>query len=331
MSGISTFSEIDKVPQPPADRPVVIVTLYKFTSLPQFEVLRPSLQTAARKAGVRGTLLLAHEGINGTLAGSRGAIGSFLERLEREPAIGALEVKFSFAEEQPFYRMKVRLKKEIVTLGQPAVDPTNTVGTYVDPEDWNRLIDDPDTLVIDTRNNYEVSIGTFENAVNPETSSFRDFIDFVEDKLKPLIKDKKPKNIAMFCTGGIRCEKSTSYLLQEGFENVLHLKGGILKYLETIPQDNSRWQGECFVFDGRVSVGHDLQPGSYDMCHACRMPLSSEEKQHPAYRPGISCPKCIDNLSEAQIKRFSDRQKQVELAKQRGEAHIGSFQDMNES
>ena len=331
MSGISTFSEIDKVPQPPADRPVVIVALYKFTSLPQFEELRLPLQTAARKAGVRGTLLLAHEGINGTLAGSRGAIGSFLERLELEPAIGALEVKFSFAEEQPFYRMKVRLKKEIVTLGQPAIDPTNTVGTYVDPADWNRLIDDPDTLVIDTRNDYEVSIGTFENAVNPETSSFRDFADFVEDKLKPLIKDKKPKNIAMFCTGGIRCEKSTSYLLQEGFENVFHLKGGILKYLETIPQDNSKWQGECFVFDGRVSVGHDLQPGSYDMCHACRMPLSSEEKQHPAYRPGISCPKCIDNLSEAQIKRFSDRQKQVELAKQRGEAHIGSFQDMNES
>ena len=328
---MSTFSEIDKVPKPPADRPVVIVALYKFTSLPQFEELRPPLQTAARKAGVRGTLLLAHEGINGTLAGSREAIGSFLERLEREPAIDALEVKFSFAEEQPFYRMKVRLKKEIVTLGQPAVDPTNTVGTYVDPADWNRLIDDPDTLVIDTRNDYEVSIGTFENAVNPETSSFRDFADFVEDKLKPLIKDKKPKNIAMFCTGGIRCEKSTSYLLQEGFENVFHLKGGILKYLETIPQDNSKWQGECFVFDGRVSVGHDLQPGSYDMCHACRMPLSSEEKQHPAYRPGISCPKCIDNLSEAQIKRFSDRQKQVELAKQRGEVHIGSFQDMNES
>ena len=201
MNGMSTFSEIDKVPQPPADRPVVIVALYKFTSLPQFEELRPPLQTAARKAGVRGTLLLAHEGINGTLAGSRGAIGSFLERLEREPAIGALEVKFSFAEEQPFYRMKVRLKKEIVTLGQPAVDPTNTVGTYVDPADWNRLIDDPDTLVIDTRNDYEVSIGTFENAVNPETSSFRDFADFVEDKLKPLIKDKKPKNIAMFCTG----------------------------------------------------------------------------------------------------------------------------------
>ena len=327
----SSFTDSVKVPHPPENSNVVIVALYKFTSLPQFEELRPPLQTAARKAGVRGTLLLAHEGINGTLAGSREAIECFLERLEREPTIGPLEVKFSFAEEQPFYRMKVRLKREIVTLGQPAVDPTNTVGTYVDPAEWNRLIDDPDTLVIDTRNDYEVSIGTFENAVNPETSSFRDFADFVEDKLKPLIKDKKPKNIAMFCTGGIRCEKSTSYLLQEGFENVFHLKGGILKYLETIPQDNSKWQGECFVFDGRVSVGHDLQPGSYDMCHACRMPLSIEEKQHPAYRPGISCPKCIDNLSEAQIKRFSDRQKQVELAKQRGEAHIGSFQDMNES
>ena len=327
----SSFTDSVKVPHPPENSNVVIVALYKFTSLPQFEELRPPLQTAARKAGVRGTLLLAHEGINGTLAGSREAIECFLERLEREPTIGPLEVKFSFAEEQPFYRMKVRLKREIVTLGQPAVDPTNTVGTYVDPAEWNRLIDDPDTLVIDTRNDYEVSIGTFENAVNPETSSFRDFADFVDEKLKPLVKDRKPKNIAMFCTGGIRCEKSTSYLLQEGFENVFHLKGGILKYLETIPQDNSKWQGECFVFDGRVSVGHDLQPGSYDMCHACRMPLSIEEKQHPAYRPGISCPKCIDNLSEAQIKRFSDRQKQVELAKQRGEAHIGSFQDMNES
>ena len=325
MNGVSLISDTYKVPQAPADRPVVIVALYKFTSLPKFEKLRPPLQTAARKAGVRGTLLLAHEGINGTLAGSREVIGSFLERLEQEPAIGTLEVKFSFAKEQPFYRMKVRLKKEIVTLGQPAVDPTNTVGTYVDPEDWNRLIDDPDTLVIDTRNNYEVSIGTFENAVNPETSSFRGFADFVEEKLKPLVEDKKPKNIAMFCTGGIRCEKSTSYLLQEGFENVFHLKGGILKYLETIPQDNSKWQGECFVFDGRVSVGHDLQPGSYDMCHACRMPLSSEEKQHPSYRPGISCSKCIDNLNEAQVKRFSDRQKQVELAKQRGEVHIGNF------
>ena len=241
MNGSSLISEINKVPQPPTDRPVVIVALYKFTYLPQFEKLRPPLQTAARKAGLRGTLLLAHEGINGTLAGSREVIGSFLERLEQEPAIGRLEVKFSFAKEQPFYRMKVRLKKEIVSLGQPAVDPTNTVGTYVDPADWNRLIDDPDTLVIDTRNDYEVSIGTFENAVNPETSSFRDFADFVEEKLKPLVKDKKPKNIAMFCTGGIRCEKSTSYLLQEGFENVFHLKGGILKYLETIPQDNSKW------------------------------------------------------------------------------------------
>ena len=326
----STF-KIDKVPKPPADKPVVIVALYKFTSLPQFKELRPLLQTAARKLGLRGTLLLAHEGIHGNLAGSRDLIGSFIERLEQEPAIGVLDVKFTFAKEQPFYRMKVRLKKEIVTLGQPSVDPTNTVGTYVDPADWNRLIDDPDTLVIDTRNDYEVSIGTFENAVNPETSSFRDFADFVDEKLKPLVKDRKPKNIAMFCTGGIRCEKSTSYLLQEGFENVFHLKGGILKYLEIVPQDNSRWQGECFVFDGRVSVGQDLQPGTYDMCHACRMPLSSKEKQHPAYRSGISCCKCIDNLSESQVKRFSDRQKQVELAKQRGEIHIGSFQDMNES
>lgn len=331
MNKTPSLTETDKVPHPPADSPVVIVALYKFTSLLEFETLRSPLQTAARKAGVRGTLLLAHEGINGTLAGNRDAIISFLNRLEREPNIGALEFKFSFAEEQPFYRMKVRLKKEIVTLGQPAVDPTNTVGTYVDPSDWNSLIDDPDTLVIDTRNHYEVSIGTFENAVNPETSSFREFADFVEEKLKPLIDEKKPKNIAMFCTGGIRCEKSTSYLLQEGFENVFHLKGGILKYLETVSEDNSKWQGECFVFDERVSVGPNLQPGSYDMCHACRMPISPEEKQSAAYRPGISCPKCVDKLSDAQIERFSERQKQVELAKQRGEAHIGSFQNMEET
>ena len=322
MSGMSTFSEIDKVPQPPADRPVVIVALYKFTSLPQFEKLRPLLLTAARKAGVRGTLLLAHEGINGTLAGSRGAIGSFLERLEREPAIGTLDVKFSFAEEQPFYRMKVRLKKEIVTLGQPAVDPTNTVGTYVDPADWNRLIDDPDTLVIDTRNDYEVSIGTFENAVNPETSSFRDFIDFVEDKLKPLIKDKKPKNIAMFCTGGIRCEKSTSYLLQEGFENVLHLKGGILKYLETIPQDNSKWQGECFVSDNRVSVGHGLVEGPHELCHGCRRPILPEDRARPEYERGVCCHLCVDETSDADKERFRERQRQINLARERGERHL---------
>ncbi len=331
MTETPPLSGTDKVPQPPADRPVVIMALYKFTALPAFEALRPPLQTAARKAGVLGTVLLAHEGINGTLAGRRDAISNFLNRLESEPAIGALDVKFSFAEEQPFYRMKVRLKKEIVTLGQPAVDPTNTVGTYVDPRDWNKLIDDPDTLVIDTRNDYEVSIGTFQNTVNPETSSFREFADFVEDKLKPLIKDKKPKNIAMFCTGGIRCEKSTSYLLQQGFENVFHLKGGILKYLETVPEDDSKWQGECFVFDERVSVGHNLQPGSYDMCHACRMPLSQEEKQHAAYRAGISCPKCVDKLSEMQIQRFEERQKQMKLAKQRGEAHIGRFHNTEES
>lgn len=323
-------SGIENMPHPPSDRPVVIVALYKFTDLPDFETLKPPLQTAARRAGIRGTLLLAHEGVNGTLAGSREGMRAFLERLEREPDIGALDVKFSFAEEQPFHRMKVRLKKEIVTLGQPAADPANTVGAYVDADDWNSLIADPETLVIDTRNDYEVSIGTFENAVNPETSTFREFADFVEKKLKPLVRDKKPKNIAMFCTGGIRCEKSTSYLLQEGFENVFHLKGGILKYLETVPPEKSKWQGECFVFDGRVSVGHNLEPGTYDMCHACRMPLAPEEKNHPAYRPGTSCPKCIGTHSESQRKRFADRQKQVELVKQRGGTHIGSFRNVEE-
>lgn len=313
-------------PAPPhgANTPFVVAALYKFVALPDYAGLQPRLKLVCKKAGTYGTLLLAHEGINGTLAGDHDGISKVMAFLRDQPALGDLEVKYSFAAEQPFNRMKVRLKKEIVTLGQPAVDPTNTVGTYVAPEEWNALIDDPDTLVIDTRNDYEVAIGTFTNAVNPETETFRDFAAYVQDKLKPLVADQKPKKIAMFCTGGIRCEKSTSYLLQEGFENVFHLKGGILKYLEHIPEQESKWQGQCFVFDQRVSVGPGLVQGDYDMCHACRMPITQNDKQHPRYQPGISCPKCHGTHSDTQLKRFTDRQRQMELAKARGETHLGA-------
>ncbi|MGC6472527.1 MAG: rhodanese-related sulfurtransferase [Parvibaculales bacterium] len=316
---------VPPVPPHGANTPFVVAALYKFVALPDFADLQPRLKLACKKAGISGTILLAHEGINGTVAGDHAGISNLMAFLRNHPALGDLEAKFSFAAAAPFNRMKVRLKKEIVTLGQPAVDPTNTVGTYVAPEDWNALIEDPDTLVIDTRNDYEVAIGTFENAVNPETETFRDFAAYVRDKLKPLVAGQKPKNIAMFCTGGIRCEKSTSYLLQEGFENVFHLKGGILKYLEHVPEQDSKWHGQCFVFDQRVSVGHGLVQGDYDMCHACRMPITQEDKQDAHFQPGISCPKCHGTHSESQLKRFSDRQKQVELAKARGETHIGAM------
>lgn len=310
--------------------PFVVAALYKFVALPDFEELQPHLKLVCKKAHLYGTILLAHEGINGTVAGSHDGITRFINYLRNKPAFADLEVKYSFAHEQPFNRIKVRLKKEIVTLGQPAIDPTNTVGTYVNPQDWNELISDPDTIVIDTRNNYEVAIGTFKNAINPETTNFREFADYVEEKLKPMGnmgKGDKSKKIAMFCTGGIRCEKSTSFLLQEGFENVFHLKGGILKYLETVPEEESKWDGECFVFDQRVSVGHGLRQGDYDLCHACRMPITQEDKQDARYTSGISCPKCHGKHSERQLKRFADRQKQVELAKQRGQTHIGNQPD----
>lgn len=309
----------------------VVAALYKFVALPDFEALQPQLKLMCRKADIYGTILLAHEGINATVAGSQDGIDKLIDGLRARAEFADLEVKYSFAPQQPFNRMKVRLKKEIVTLGQPAIDPTNTVGTYVAPEDWNALIEDEDTIIIDTRNNYEVAIGTFENAHNPETTNFREFADYVEQKLKPLMREKnrgaKPKKIAMFCTGGIRCEKSTSYLLQEGFENVYHLKGGILKYLEHIPEAQSKWNGQCFVFDQRVSVGHGLCQGDYDMCHACRMPITQEEQRHEHYAAGVSCPKCFGQHSPRQLKRFSDRQKQMELAKQRGRVHMGGAEE----
>ncbi len=298
----------------------VVAALYKFVALPDYEELQGKLLDLCQRNGIQGTLLLAEEGINGTVSGTREAIDALLGFLKTDTRFKDLQHKEALYEKQPFYRMKVRLKKEIVTLGAPGLNPREAVGTYVKPKDWNSLISEPDILLIDTRNDYEVEVGTFRGAINPETKTFREFKKFVEEKLDP-VRDKK---IAMFCTGGIRCEKSTSYLLSKGFENVYHLEGGILQYLEEVPKEKSSWEGECFVFDQRVTVNHDLEKGSYDQCYACRYPITEEEKASPLYIEGVSCPRCHDSLSADQKKRFADRQKQIRLAKERNEIHIGS-------
>jgi UPF0176 protein len=296
-----------------------IAALYHFTRFDDPAALLGPLKALCLEQGVTGSLLLAHEGVNGTIAGSRAGIDAVLAHLRALPGCADLDWKESTAADQPFGRMKVRLKKEIVTMGQPDVDPRARVGNYVDPADWNDLIRSPDVAVIDTRNDYEVAIGTFEGAVDPKTDSFRDFPAWWEAN-----KDRfHNKRIAMFCTGGIRCEKSTNYLLGQGVEDVYHLKGGILKYLEEVPQAESSWQGACFVFDGRVSVGHGLVEGPHLLCHACRRPILPEDQTHPAYEHGVSCHHCIDETSEADKARFRERQKQIALARERGEAHLG--------
>jgi UPF0176 protein len=251
-------------------------------------------------------------------------VQAVVARLRHLPGLSGLEAKFSEAPDQAFHRLKVRIKREIVTMGCPTVKPVEQVGTYVPPQQWDALIRDPDTLVVDTRNAYEVAVGSFAGAIDPGTQSFREFPAWVERQLRPLVEQRQPKAIAMFCTGGIRCEKSTAYLLQQGFTNVHHLKGGILRYLEEMPEADSSWQGECFVFDQRVSVNHQLEPGSYSLCHACGLPLSPAERQHPAYRQGVSCPHCIARFSEADRARFAERQRQMQLARERGQQHIGA-------
>ena len=311
------------IPSPPADTPIVVSAFYKFVRLEDYETIQPALQAHCDANGVLGTILLAREGINGTVCGREDAIAALMRAFATDARFADIQPKYSFATEPAFHRMKVRLKQEIVAMGQPDIDPVGDVGAYVKPEDWNALIGDPDTLVIDTRNAYEVAIGTFDGAVDPKTNSFREFPDWVDGYLAALPQDKRPKNIAMFCTGGIRCEKSTAYLVGKGFENIFHLEGGILKYLETIEAGDSRWQGDCFVFDQRVSVRHGLEEGDYDMCHACRMPLTEDEKKLNSYEPGVACLHCIDTHSEADRDRFRERQKQIKLAKQRGEKHIG--------
>jgi len=298
---------------------IVVAALYKFVRLDDFEQLREPLLALMLAQNVRGTLLLANEGINGTIAGPRAGIDAVLGWLRDDPRLADLEHKESFHDEHPFLRTKVKLKKEIVTMGVEGIDPNRTVGTYLSPEEWNAVISDPETILIDTRNDYEVEVGTFKGAINPETRTFREFPDYVKDTLDPA----KHKKVAMFCTGGIRCEKSTAYLKEQGFEEVYHLKGGILKYLEEMPREDSLWEGECFVFDERVTVDHDLNPGEFDQCHACRRPISDEEKASEKFQLGVSCPKCYDESSPEQKARFAERQKQIELARARGRQHRG--------
>ena len=299
------------------------MAFYGFTAMEGLPALQQELKALAEQGSVRGTILLAEEGVNGTISGPDAGVTAVLDRLRQLPGLGGLEAKFSRAEQQTFHRLKVRLKREIVTMGCPTVKPAEQVGTYVPPEQWNALIADPDTLVVDTRNRYEVEVGSFAGAIDPGTESFREFPAWVEQTLRPLVEETQPKAIAMFCTGGIRCEKSTAYLLQQGFENVHHLQGGILKYLEEIPEEHSRWQGECYVFDQRVSVNHQLQPGSYSLCHACGLPVSPAQRLEPSYREGISCPHCIDRFSDADRERFAERQRQMHLARERGQQHLG--------
>ncbi len=295
-----------------------VCALYHFARFDNHEALRPPLLELCLKEGITGTLLLAHEGINGTIAGPRTGIERVIAHIKTLPGCADFEWKLSTASEKPFPRMKVKLKKEIVTLGQPNVDPTAHVGNYVNPEDWNELIQAPDVVTIDTRNDYEVAIGTFQGALDPETASFREFPAWWEENKERFHN----KRVAMFCTGGIRCEKSTNFLMSQGVEDVYHLKGGILKYLEEVPQDNSTWDGECFVFDGRVSVGHGLKEGPHVLCHACRRPILAEDQNRPEYEAGVSCHNCVDEYSDSDKARFRERQKQMMLARKRGEQHI---------
>lgn len=298
----------------------VVCALYRFVTLDNYQQIQAPLLNLMQANNIKGTLLLANEGINGTVAGSREEINKLIDWLKSDPRLSNLTTKESFTQDNPFYRTKVKLKKEIVTMGVEGIDPKRTAGSYVKPKDWNALISDPDVLLVDTRNDYEISIGTFKNAVDPKTTNFREFPQYVKDNLDPAVN----KKVAMFCTGGIRCEKSTAYLKEQGFDEVYHLEGGVLKYLEEVPQEESMWQGECFVFDNRVSVNHQLEKGQYDQCHGCRLPITEADKQSDKYQEGICCHQCHEHLTFEQKQRFAQREKQVALAKQRGQTHIGN-------
>jgi len=299
---------------------LVVCALYKFVTLENYQELRQPLHDVMEKNHVRGTLLLASEGINGTIAGSRHAIDTVIDWLKMDARLNDIDCKESLTDNPPFNRTRVKLKKEIVTMGVEGIDPKRIVGTYVNPNEWNALINNPDVLVVDTRNDYEFQVGTFKNAINPNTQSFREFPEYVKNNLNP----QQHKKVAMFCTGGIRCEKSTAFLKEQGFDEVYHLKGGILKYLEEVPAAETLWEGECFVFDERVTVNLALEKGSYDQCNACRMPITEEDKATDKYLQGVSCPHCFDKNTLEQKARFTEREKQMELAKNRGEAHIGT-------
>lgn len=308
------------------DEPLRVAALYCFTPLEECGRLREPLERLCREQGIRGTLLLAKEGINGTIAGTPEGVARVLEHIRTLPNCANLDVKLSHASTMPFYRMKVRVKREIVTMGEPGIDPLGSTGTYVEPEEWNALISDPDTIVIDTRNDYEVAVGTFEGAIDPGTSSFRDFPNWFRSERERLLGTGKSLKVAMFCTGGIRCEKSTAFLKQEGIEDVFHLKGGILKYLEVVPEEQSLWRGECFVFDQRVTIGHGLIEGTYTLCRACRRPVGADDRASTLYEEGVSCPACHSERTEEQRASCRERHRQEMLAAAQGRAHVGAVQ-----
>jgi len=303
-----------------------VAAFYRFAALVEADLpaLRARLLAAGNAGEVKGTVLLASEGVNGTVSGPEAGVEALLELLKQaDQGLASLEVKRHSTDVQAFHRLKVRIKREIVTIGRPEVDPTAAVGAYLDPQDWNALIASPDTLVIDTRNAYEVAVGTFAGALDPGTASFRDFPAWVERELRPLVEARRPKALALFCTGGIRCEKATAHLIQEGFEGVHHLQGGILRYLEAVDPAESRWQGECFVFDQRVAVNQRLERGDHSLCYGCRMPLSPADRDLESYLEGVSCRHCADRLTPEDRQRFQERQRQMLLARRRGETHIG--------
>jgi UPF0176 protein len=305
-------------------RPLKVAALYCFARFANIAAMRASLDNVCRVQGIRGTLLLAHEGINGTIAGPVERVDVVVEHIRGLPGCSDLEVKVSSADAMPFHRTKVRIKREIVTMGEPDVDPATNAGTYVEPEDWNALISDQDTIVIDTRNEYEVAVGSFAGAINPKTSSFRDFPAWFRGARDELLGQGKQPRVAMFCTGGIRCEKSTAFLKQEGVQEVHHLKGGILKYLEMVPEEASLWRGECFVFDERVTIGHGLKRGTHELCRACRRPLSSQDLASPHYEAGVSCAACHSVRTEDQRASYRERHRQQMLAVAEGRLHVGA-------
>lgn len=309
--------------------PVRVAALYRFATIADCAAVRDHLDALCRP-DVRGTLLVAHEGLNGTIAGPEVSIDRVLAGIRALPGFADLDVKFADAAAMPFHRLKVRIKPEIVTMGQPDLDPVVNAGTYVAPADWNALIRQPDVVVIDTRNDYEAAVGAFEGAVQPNTRGFRDFPDWFRTDGRALLEGPNPPKVAMYCTGGIRCEKATAFLKAEGVQDVFHLEGGILRYLETTPEANSLWQGECFVFDERVAVGHGLTPGSHSLCRGCRMPVSPEGRTSPRYVEGVCCDRCADDRTEADRARYLERAKQVEIAARRGLAHIGAVQTPSE-
>ena len=299
---------------PPADLPICVAALYKFAPVADCAAVHAGLTKICQAQGVRGTIILASEGINGTIAGPDAGIGRVLSHIRQLPGCAGITAKLSRAPAPPFQRLKIRIKREIVTMGQPDIDPLQSVGHYVSPQDWNDLIREPGTIVIDTRNDYEVAVGSFAGAINPGTRSFRDFPDWFRAQRDKLLGHGTPPKVAMFCTGGIRCEKSTAFLISEGLEDVYHLEGGILKYLEDVPPEQSLWEGDCFVFDQRVTVGHGLVPGRHSLCYACRRPLGEAERSSPLFEDGVSCPACHGERSEAQRAGYRERQRQEKLA-----------------